>query len=391
MPRPRKAPAYSLHAATGQARVTWTDDTGTRHDILLPGAYNSEESLAEYGKLLLQVKTSPLRHGERVPAGITVAELLLAFLKHADTYYRDADGKPGKEIGHIKIVARVTRDLYGATAAAEFGPLALKAVRQKMVDAGWCRLTVNQRVEKLKRMFRWAASEELVPAAVYEGLRTVAGLRKGKTEAPEPGPVTPADPGAVDATAPFLNRHVRAMVELQRLTGMRPGEVCRLRLADIDQAGELWVYRPARHKTAHRGRERAIVIGPKGQALIEEFIAGGSRVDPSAPLFSPCCAREERFADLRARRKSKVPPSQRNRRKRMPRLLHSERYTPPRLRPRGPQGHRQGEPSGGAGGEEGGPGAGRHPLLVAEPAEALLRGCTAGEIQPGARSRGARS
>jgi integrase len=41
----------------------------------------------------------------------------------------------------------------------------------------------------------------------------------------------------------------------------------------------------------------------------------GCVVDPGAVLFTPANAREERFALWRKARKSKVPPSQRNRRK----------------------------------------------------------------------------
>ncbi len=73
---------------------------------------------------------------------------------------------------------------------------------------------------------------------------------------------------------PFLTPHLQTMVRLQRLTGMRPGEVCQLRLAEVDRSGELWVYRPTQHKTAHHGKTRAIHLGPRAQALITEFLIG---------------------------------------------------------------------------------------------------------------------
>ena len=44
------------------------------------------------------------------------------------------------------------------------------------------------------------------------------------------------------------------MVRLQRLTGMRPDEVCRLRPCDVDRSGDIWRFAPAEHKTAHRPR-----------------------------------------------------------------------------------------------------------------------------------------
>ena len=57
--------------------------------------------------------------------------------------------------------------------------MALKAVRQAMVDAGLCRRTVNQRVARVVRVFRFGVENELVPAAVHQALKAVAGLRSG--------------------------------------------------------------------------------------------------------------------------------------------------------------------------------------------------------------------
>jgi integrase len=51
------------------------------------------------------------------------------------------------------------------------------------------------------------------------------------------------------------------MIELQNLTGMRPGEVMAMRGRDLDRNGPIWSYRPSRHKTQHRGFERLIALG----------------------------------------------------------------------------------------------------------------------------------
>lgn len=49
----------------------------------------------------------------------------------------------------------------------------------------------------------------------------------------------------VDAVLPFVSPQVKAMIELQRLTGMRPGEVCLMRTCDIDVTGKIWIFLPA--------------------------------------------------------------------------------------------------------------------------------------------------
>ena len=60
-------------------------------------------------------------------------------------------------------------------------------------------------------------------------------------------------------------------------TGMRPGEVMRLRTGDIDRSKTIWVYKPASHKTQDKGFSRAIPIGPKAQAILVEWIKDKNR------------------------------------------------------------------------------------------------------------------
>jgi integrase len=325
--RPRNAsPAYIPHAKSGRGRLQWYDALGNRREKLLPGPYGSPESLAAKARLELELAAAPTGTAAG-RGGITVAEVILAFHRHATGYYVDPDGKPTKELLVIRYALRPVRELYGLTPAAEFGPLRLKAVRQQMVEAGLSRALINRRVSVVKRVFKWACSEELIPPATYEGLRTVAGLERGRTAAREADPVEPVDDGVVDATLPHLPEHVRAIIELLRHTGMRPAEACALTLGQVDRAAEVWVYRPRRHKTHYRGKARAIPLGPKARALLAAFLAGRA-VGPDDPVFSPRRAREERFARMRASRKSRVQPSQTSRKKSKPKRQPAEWYSP---------------------------------------------------------------
>ena len=97
-----------------------------------------------------------------------------------------------------------------------------------MIKKGWARTYINSQVDRVRRMFRWA-EEELLPGSVHDNLAKMTSLRKGKCEARESEKVRPVPDEIVDATLPYLHMIPRAMVELQRLTGMRPGEVCRMR------------------------------------------------------------------------------------------------------------------------------------------------------------------
>jgi integrase len=147
-------------------------------------------------------------------------------------------------------------------------------------------------------VFKWAVAKELLPASVHHALSAVAGLRAGRTDARESEPVKPVADAVVDATLPFLSRTVAAMVQLQRLTEARPGEVCAMRSSDIDCADDIWLYTPSSHKTIHHGHRRTIFIGPKAQHILRPFL----RLHPNAFCFSPIEAEGERREFLHSKR-----------------------------------------------------------------------------------------
>ncbi len=183
MARPRNlTPTYAPHKQSGRGRLIWTDTAGARHEKLLPGEYGSEESLAAKARLELVLATSPTRNAVD-SNDITVAELMAAYLVCATRYYVDAEGKSTKELGNMKTAIRPVRELYADLPAAEFGPRTLAAARQRMVDSGWCRSLVNHQINRIRRAMKWAASEELIPVSIHEALRTLSGLRRGRTEA----------------------------------------------------------------------------------------------------------------------------------------------------------------------------------------------------------------
>ena len=159
-----------------------------------------------------------------------------------------------------------------------------------MIDGGWSRNYVNACVGCIKRLWKWAASEELVPAEIYQRINTVEGLRKGRSKAKETKPIRPVAWTQVKPVLPKVSRSVRAMIKLQFLTGMRPGEVVILRACDIDRDKPIWEYRPSIYKTEHVDQERVIYLGPKAQAIIQRFL----RSDPETYLFTPKEARHLR-------------------------------------------------------------------------------------------------
>jgi integrase len=179
------------------------------------------------------------------------------------------------------------RRLYGAAPADSFGPRALMAVRDAttqprqirnpasgdvMDEPGWCRNVANRHLSRLKHVFKWAVENELIAGEVYYRLSTVKGYRRNWADVRETEEVKPVPQAYIDAALPHVSRQVRAMIHLQLLTGMRPGEVCAIRTCDIETGGRIWIYRPLTHRTAHHGHKREIRIGPRARTIVEPFL-----------------------------------------------------------------------------------------------------------------------
>lgn len=282
-------PKYRRHS-TGQAVVTLAG-----RDFYL-GVYGTPESRREYQRLLAEWHAA----GRNLPPsyadpGRTLAEVMLAYLNFAEGYYLS-----GGELAGIKCALKAVRELYADLPAADFSPLKLKAVREKLIDRKISRGVINQWIGRIKRMIRWATENELVPGSVYHALQAVRGLQRGRSEARETDPVKPVPAPFVDAVKPFVAPQIWAMIELQRLTGMRPGEVTILRTADLDTSGAIWVYTPLRHKTQHRGHARQIYLGPQAQGVLRPWL----KTDLEAYLFSPREAMESHHAERGRNRKT---------------------------------------------------------------------------------------
>ncbi len=292
MSRPRKIPSYRHHKSSGQAVVTLSG-----RDVYL-GRYDTPESRDRYH----QVVTEWLANHRQTPASsttgampdcklITVNELFVAYWQFCHGYYV-TDGQPTGECANVRDAMRHLVTNYGSMRVQDFRPATLKAVRQDLIDKGLCRRTVNDRINRIRRMFRWGVENDMVDASVLHALQAVAALRRGRGGAREGTGVKPVPDDRIEAVMSHLPPVVRAMVRLQQVTGMRPGELVIMRTCDIDTTGEIWSYRPSSHKTEHFGHERLIHIGRRGQDHLRPYL----RTELDAFLFDPRQAMSERWA-----------------------------------------------------------------------------------------------
>jgi integrase len=219
---------------------------------------------------------------EEVRVDLRVNELLVAYLDFAEGYYVK-NGRPTGEFRNIKDAIRPLQQIYGTTLVWEFGPAALRTVREQMIAANLSRKVINARINRVRRVFKWGVENELVDPSVLQGLQSVSPLKEGRSKARETSAVKPISQEHIDAVLARVTRPVRAMINLQLVTGMRPGEVVLMRACEIDMSGNIWEYRPVSHKTEHHGKERIIFLGPQAQEIIRPFL----KPEVEAYLFSP--------------------------------------------------------------------------------------------------------
>lgn len=282
--RTPRVPSYRLHKPTGKAVVT----IGGRDHYL--GDFNSPESRRTYDRLI----TSWLANNRYLPPdadpGLTVTQALDAYWHHAKGYY----GEKTSQAERVRTACDLAVTLYGDTPAARFGPQAFKACRQRGIDRGWCRRYTNHVAACLRRAWKWLASEEMVPASTWHALQSVEGLKRGRTTARESEPVKPVPQPSIDAVRAELSPQLAAVIDMQLLTGARPGEILAIRPCDVDRSGPVWHCRLDEHKNQHRGHSRTILVGPRGQSVLSPWLLRGAELF----CFSPREAVEQRLRDL---------------------------------------------------------------------------------------------
>ncbi len=177
-------------------------------------------------------------------------------------------GKNTNELTAIKSALKPLKKLYGTLEAIEFGPRKLDVVRSSMIDGQWSRKHINKQVLRIRRMFKWCASQELVPGSICENQKTLSGLKYGRSDANETGEVQPVSFEVVETTLERLPKILADVDRMQLLTGCRPGEVCQLKPGRIDRSGDIWLFSPETHKTEHHGHDRTIVIVKEAQEIL---------------------------------------------------------------------------------------------------------------------------
>lgn len=331
-----RLPKYRKHKASGQAIVTIA---GKDHYL---GPHGTEVSKMEYDRLVAQWLADGRPTRPNRASRLSVSQLLALFWQFAEQHYVKF-GEPTGTADNYKIAIRLLRVEYGNLLVDKFGPIALTRLQQIMIERGYTRRYINDNTSRIKRIFKWGVSRELVDVAVHQGISTVEGIQHGRTAARESTKIRPVSDEIVDATLLNLPQLVADMVRIQKLTGARPCEVRLMKRAEIHHSMEslervidsdfhftwtpgIWVYYPSSHKTQHHNRMRVILIGPKAQTVLTPYLA---ETEFGKFCFSPALSEEQRRTIASQQRVTPVEQgnTRGSKRKRSPKRCPQQHYS----------------------------------------------------------------
>jgi integrase len=257
---------------------------GTR---LPMGKWGTREADQNYRRFLAEwavaSQSSITRPGKR----IQVEEVIAAYLDWTENRI-DPDS-----FRHACTVSQFVLNLYAGTPVDEFGPKALTAVQQDLAESGrFSRTHILRLISRVRTMFNWGVAQEIVPVTIADALKYVLPLKKGETIAHETKPREDVPDAVIEATLPYLSPVVAAMVQVQHWALMRPNEVCRMCVGDIDKKRKdgIWIYCPPEHKTVWRNDTRKVPLGKPEQVLIAPYLVG-----KTAEQAVFCTRRDEQY------------------------------------------------------------------------------------------------
>jgi integrase len=266
------------------------------------GTHGTPEARREYHRVIAEYHanaSAPPKNSRHI---LTIDELCLRFLED-----RKVDLAP-KQLEHYKSLIEIILSQYSGLSANEFSPNKLRTLRAEFVKYGYVRQQCNKRASLVRTIFKWGVSHELIPADIWDALRSLEPLRKGQTKAPE-GKRRKAIPKEfIERTLKELSPTIATMVRVHLATAARPSEICEMKIEYIDRNHpDLWVVRPPEHKNDWREEfeDRILYLAKPEIDLIAPII--GERTE--GYVFRPQDAVRENKAKKweQAKRKKKTP------------------------------------------------------------------------------------
>lgn len=246
----KKAPTLRRHRRSGHGyarldgRQVWF------------GPYDDPETHQRFARTLAEW----IANGRRLPSEqgreeMRVADIVAAYLEFAASFYCKPDGTPTREVENLTDAVRLLLKLYGTLPVHEFGLRQIKTLREQMITDGLTRKTINDRLNRMVRLFGWAAEEELCKSEVYSALRALRSLKRGRSAAREGRRILPVAWEHVEAVLPHVSRPLAGIIVQAELRVGRWGGRADV-LLRVDETSGLgaWSYEPLDTKLAPQSR-----------------------------------------------------------------------------------------------------------------------------------------
>ncbi len=287
----------SLRAHHGYRSWTtdWYDDKGRRRTKRFgkETEVGAKEAKSKFRNWIGEFNAKEeVRNPSGESATYTVNMLCDEYWKFAQAHYVK-HGEGTSFLTQVKSALDRFRAAYGTSKVCDLDAPMIARLRDSMIQSEpdengvtrpLMRGTVNDRLHIIKQAVTWAHAEKgKVSAMVAWSINQVRALAENRTAAKESDPVPPVADATVAKTLRQGTKTLDDMIRLQRLSGMRPEEVCIIRSIDIETTGDVWLYRPQHHKTEHHNKKRVIPLGRRAQRIIRRRL----KADLTAYLFTP--------------------------------------------------------------------------------------------------------
>lgn len=306
MARKKRRPLPKLcRHSSGQARVKLCGRT------FYLGEFGSVEAQRRYADLIQRWTDGgrkPLVETPHVEQVAPLRDLFGQFETYLDSTGRYTKaGKPTSQRGIVRIALREFCDRFGDVRMPKFTESMLLTHRDELEGRrSLSRVGINRKIAHIRAALRWAFGRGMLTRDQWLGVKAIEPLNRAECGARDRKRTKRAVTiDEVEKVAACLPSVPAAMLRLQALTGMRPGEVCAMRWRDIDRTPvvvedvECWAYNVADGKTAHHGHATSYALGPMAQAILEQFPAA-----PGAFIFSPMATMAELHEMRRSRRQT---------------------------------------------------------------------------------------
>jgi integrase len=171
----------------------------------------------------------------------------------------------------------------------------LCTLRNDRGELRFSRWSVLRFVSLIRRCLEWGVVAGLVDESQAASLKLVQAPKKGTVK--ESKPRQGGEWERVRDVSANMTSEVGQLLLVLWWTGARPGELCGLRVGQIQRAGVIsnskfvsidlaeygvWAARLEQHKTASHGLERVLFFGKESQRILAPLVEGRG---PSEPVF----------------------------------------------------------------------------------------------------------